>query len=434
MFKCLTKEEETKLQDFMNVYKNYLNPCGNEEINTIIDYVIDSLIKVYIEYKDVVQFVSVVDDSYSYYILKPMDGRYSLLDYLINTIIQNLDSIELINDKMSCNYNMLKKKMYINKKNIMSLHPSVFDTMKSKIDKDKYLELYYKNAIYHEIGHMLHYKISSIKAHTVYAPSDYLSLSEFPPLKKRMSLNAKNAELDRRKSIVRTRAKERIKKRISMYYMALSNKYNILNPNEIDDCDIEVEKLNMKYEEIMLPPIFYLNPVEEAFTESDAQVYSGMFENDIFEIEDSGNLDCFYLPIDNEHILMTYSPSSYSFSSSIGFALKECISKLSYFRTIFLGKTDLFLEFLGEYELLPVSALSHRLVSADKGQITEVQPLLDDIINFYKNKGKSLKNLNIYFPLIFQDNKWVYYTETINKMPPEVLKLQLKSIKDDTKL
>lgn len=413
MIKCLTEEEETKLQDFMNVYKNYLNPCGNEEMNTIINYVIDSLIKVYFDYKDVVPFVSVIDDSYSYYILKPIDGRYSLLDYLINTIIQNLDSIKLIDDKMSCNYNMLQKRIYINKKNIMSFHPSLFDTMKSKIDKDKYLELYYKDAIYHEIQHMFRYKISRIKAHTVYVPSDYLSLSGFSPLKKRMSLNAEKTELEQHE-LVKARAKEKIKKRISMY-MRLSSKYNVLNPNEIDDCNIEVEKPNRKYEEIMLPPFYYLNPVEEAFAECDAQVYSGMFENDMFEIEGSGDLDCFYLPIDNEHILMTYSPSSYSFSSSIGFALKECISKLSYFRTMFLGKNDFYLEFLGEYELLPVSLFSRRLIAADKGQMNKVQPLLDDIINFYRNKGMSLETLNIYFPLIYQDGKWLYYTETIDK-------------------
>ncbi len=197
-----------------------------------------------------------MDDGYSYYILKPVDSRYTLLDYLINTIKQNLDSIELISGKMDCSYDRLRKRICINKEKIFIFSNAMFNNIKSEIDKDKYLELYYKNVIYHEIEHMFHYKLNSIKANTVYVPADYMSLSEFPPLKKRMSLNAKKVELGRRKSRVKLRAKERIKKRISLY-MVLSNKYNVLNPDEIDNCDIAVEEQNMKYEEIMLPPVFF---------------------------------------------------------------------------------------------------------------------------------------------------------------------------------
>ncbi len=430
MSEKLTEQEKSKINDFMNIYRSYLNPNHNEEIDEIIDYIIDSLIKVYLDYKKIVPFISIDDDNYNYYILKPVDGKYSLLDYLINTVIQNLDSIELTKDKMVCNYNLLKKKMLINRNYMRTTHPSVFDSMKIKIDKEELLKLFYKNLIYHEIGHMLHYKINNIEENTVYVPCDYLSLSEFPPLKGKMNKRDKNAELKRREAIVKESAKKKIKNRIALY-STLSYKYDVLKAEEIDDCDIKVEIPNIKYQEIIIPPLFYLNPVEEAFSECDAQVYSGLFENSIFEMEDTGTLNCFYLPIDNDHVLMTYSPTGYAFSASIAFALKECISKLSYFRTIFLGKNDLFLEFLGKYELLPVSLLSHQLVSADKKDMNNVQPLLDEIIEFYKRKGKSLRNLNIFFPLVYKDNKWEFYMQAIDKEQDESLKLQLKKTKDN---
>lgn len=429
MSEKLTDQEKSKLNDFMNIYRDYLNPNHNEEIDKIIDYIIDSLIKVYLEYKNVVPFISVNDDNYRYYILKPVDGKYSLLDYLINTVIQNLDSIVLADDKKPCNYNLLKKKMFINKKNILALHPSLFDNMKGNIDKEKFLDLLYKHMVYHEIGHMLHYKINNIEENTVYVPNDYLSLNEFPPLKKRMTSNAKKAEMERREAIVKENAKEKIKSRIDRY-ATLSDKYDVLKSKEIDDCDIKVETPIIRYQEIIVPPFLYLNPCEEAFTECDAQVYSGLYENNLFEMEDS-NLNCFYLSIDDDHVLMTYSPTIYSFSSSIGFALKECISKLSYFRTVFLGKNDLFLEFLGEYEPLSASLLSHQLFSADKKNMNDVQPLLDEIVDFYKSKGKSLRNLNIFFPLVYKDNKWVYYMESIDKKQSQSLKLQLTKNKDN---
>lgn len=429
MYEKLTNEQKSKLNDFMDIYRKYLNPNNNDEIDTIIDYIIDSIVKVYLEYKKVVPYVSVEDDKYQYYILKPIDGKYDLLDYLINTAIQNLDSIVLLEDKKACNYNPLMKKILIRKNNVMSLNPSVFDTMTGKIDREKFMELLYKHMIYHEIGHVLHYKINNIEENTVYVPSDYLSLSGFPPLKKRMSQNVKKAEIERRNAIVKESAKEKIKNRISLYSV-LSDKYDVLKADEIDNCEIKVETPDIKYQEIIIPPLLYLNPVEEAFTECDAQIYSGLFENNVFDLDNSGNLHCFYLTIDDEHVLMTYSPTEYAFSSSIAFALKECISKEAYFRTIFLGKKELFLDFLGAYEYFPVSSFSFQLNSANHKQMNEVQPLLDQIIDFYQSKGKSMRNLDIFFPLVYKDNKWVYYTEAMTKKQAENVKLQLKKDKN----
>ena len=412
MFEKLSNEEKTKVIDFMKIYRKYVNPDSNNEINTIVDYVFDTIIKVYFEYKDVVPFISVNDDNYEFYIIRPVNGKYTLLDYLINTIIQNLDSIELIDNQMSSNYNMLKKKISMNKKHTTSLHDSVFNQTSQQLDRDKFKELFYKNAIYHEIGHMLHYKIDNIVPQTVYVPQSYMSLSCFPPLKKRISENAKKTEIEKRKEIVKKSAKEKIKKRISRYYESLNNKYDVLNPNDIDNCALAVERPNHKLEQIMIPPFFYLNPVDEAFSECDAQVYSGMFENDIFKTETNNSMDCFYIPIDREHLIMTYSPDVYFVSASIGFALKECISKESYFRTMFLGKEDLFVEFLGEYGL-STSQFAFKLAGADKRKMEDIQSLLDDIIEFAKRNNKSLDWLNIYFPLVYKNNQWLYYTDAM---------------------
>lgn len=421
MLKKLSDEEKAKLTDFMTIYRKYLNPDCDGEIDTIIDYVIDFLTKVYLEYKDIIPYISIADDEYNYYLLKPENDKYSLLDYLINTAIQNLDSVKLVNDAKSCNYNMLKKTIFINKNKLLPADAPIFDDMKMPVNKEKYVELFYKNALYHEIGHMFHYKINGLQPNTVYVPFDYMALVDFPPLKKRMSINAKKKEEERRREIAKKKALEKLQQRISMYSV-LGDKYNLLTPEEISDCDVKTEFPVPKYEEIMIPPIFYRNPVDEAFTECDAQGYSGLFENEIFRIDENDGFNCFYIPIDENHIIMTYSPSIYSFSSSIGSALKEYISKLSYFRTVFLGKPDLFIEFLGEYSKEPVKQFSMSLFNADKNNLAEVQPLLDSIVEFAKSKNKPLDSLNIYFPLVNKDGNWVYYTDALDKTPPHVLK------------
>lgn len=421
MLDKLNEEERTKIEEFMSIFREYLNPKHLDEINEVIDYMIDELVKVYLDYKDVVPSISVEDDVYSFYIIKPKNGKYSLLDYLINTVIQNLDSIEFVQGNVHSNYNMLKKKIIICKSNIMSVHDSVFDTNRKNLNKEEYLKLFFKNALYHEIGHMLHYKIDEVLDNTVYVPADYLSLSSFPPLKRFMSKRAKEEELARRKKIVKEQARDRIRYRVSIYE-CLKSKYDILSVDEVDNANIAVENKKIRYEEICIPPFLYINPVDEAFTECDAQMYSGLFENEIFENNENGELECFYLPLDDEHILMTYSPTHYAFSASIGFAIKRCVSKESYFRTVFLRKNDLFLEFLGNYEQAPVSLLSRQLIEADKYNMASAQPLLDYIVDYRKSKNRSLELLNIFFPLVYKNGEWLYYTEALDKGTPAVLK------------
>ena len=422
MFEKLSSEEKAKVIDFMKIYKMYINPDFDCEINTIVDYIFDTIIKIYFEYKEIVPFISTSDDNYEFYIIRPVNGKYSLLDYLINKIIQNLDSIELIDNQKSSNYNILKKKISINKKRSTSLNDSVFNLTRQQLDRGKFNELFYKETIYHEIGHMLHYIIDNIVPQTIYVPQSYMSLSGFPPLKKRMSINAKKIEIEKRKELVKIRAKEEIKKRIAIYYESLKDKYNILNPDDINNCDLAVEQLNHRFEEIMIPPLLYLNPIDEAFSECDAQIYSGMFENDIFETEDNNIMNCFHFPIDQEYFIRTYSPSIYFVSASIGFALKECISKKSYFRTMFLGRDDLFVEFLGEYSP-STTAFAIRLANADKQKMDDIHSLLNDIIEFAKKNNKPLDCLNIYFPLVYKNNQWFYYIDVIESDLPKLKKL-----------
>lgn len=412
MFEKLNQEEQSKVIDFMESYKKYLNPECNNEIDTVINYIFDIIIKVYLEYRNTIPYVSVEDDGYAYYTIRPVDGRYSLLDYLINTAMQNLDSIEFIDTQMPSNYNLLKKKMSLHAELMSSLPDTVFNYTKKPLDKDKYRELFYKHMIYHEIGHMLHYKIKDIVPNTVYVPSEYMSLSSFPPLKKRMSENAKKAELERRKEIVKKSAREKINRRISMYYECLGNKYDVLKPSDIDNCDLAVEKY-----------FLFLSPIEEAFTECDAQVYSGMFENEIFEMDSENTCNSFYIPIGSEHIIMTYCPDAYFVSSNIGFALKECISKQSYFKTVFLGKEDLFIDFFGQYNGLIGLDMSFKLARADGGNIEDIQSLLDSIIAYAKENNKPLDWVNIYFPLVNKNGRWLYYTDAMNMDSPKTKKL-----------
>lgn len=53
----------------------------------------------------------------------------------------------------------------------------------------------------------------------------------------------------------------------------------------------------------------------------------------------------------------------------------------------------------------------------------DVQSLLDDIIEFAKRNNKSLDWLNIYFPLVYKNNQWLYHTDAMELDLPKAKKI-----------
>ena len=103
--------------------------------------------------------------------------------------------------------------------------------------------------------------------------------------------------------------------------------------------------------------------------------------------------------------------------------MKECISKQSYFKTVFLGKEDLFIDFFGKYNGLIGLDMSFKLARADGGNIEDIQSILDSIIAYAKENNKPLDWVNIYFPLVNKNGRWLYYTDAMNMDSPKTKKM-----------
>ena len=94
----LTDSQKYKVEFFKSKFKQNLK-C-NEEKSKIVDGMFQTLINLYLYFKDEVPYVSVKDDNYPYYMITPSNGKYELLDYLLNKMVQN---VEIINTNVPGN-------------------------------------------------------------------------------------------------------------------------------------------------------------------------------------------------------------------------------------------------------------------------------------------------------------------------------------------
>lgn len=88
-----------KLKFYVDNWYEYIEKKNIELLENEIgmsfkDFVMEILNNVYDEYKDVIGYIPVTNDSCAEYIIKPKNGCYSLEDFLINRLLRNISMIE----------------------------------------------------------------------------------------------------------------------------------------------------------------------------------------------------------------------------------------------------------------------------------------------------------------------------------------------------
>lgn len=353
----LSIEERQKIFDFQKTFNQTINPDNDEEIRfvTFLSFLVIS--KVYLNYKDTCPVVSIKDDSYAYYVIQPTNGKYQLLDYLINKLIDGIHSIELGNNKNN-EYNYGHK--------ILSLNSTRYDSTKfddyiknSNLEKSK---LYLKS-IAHELGHAIHcchiYENGDgIVVPTCYKNSD--NTIEF----------TENNEKYKR---------EFIKKRKN--YEKLSHKYNILRVNE----NTPIQKsYNISPSNISG---WDSKVLEESFTEAEA--------------EDYANLTIKYRPLkDNMFFVSKTVDNAYSLGANFIKSYLELCSKKDQFEISFLGKKPKF----EDYEIL--NNIIDSLMPNSDGELDINK---SDVLFYFSALYDELKkhncNSDIYlFPFVEEEN------------------------------
>ena len=135
--------DKIKINDFREAYRKIMNPNNSKDINEIIDMLFFNVERNYEEFYSTVPYVSTNREQYNFHILKPVNGRYSLLDFLLNRAISNVDCI------FPCDENA-----YDHTK-VLLINTKRYEKERSKYSEDFIKRQYQKSKI-HETGHALH--------------------------------------------------------------------------------------------------------------------------------------------------------------------------------------------------------------------------------------------------------------------------------------
>lgn len=139
----LQEAEKQKIQDFQEAYRSLMNPKQNEQINLIINALFHNVTCYYEAFQKAVPSVSAYQEPYDYHLLQPVNGNYSLLDFLLNRAISNIDAI------VPCERNEY------NRKKILSIDTKRYEDVQGEYPEEFIQKQYLKSKL-HETGHALY--------------------------------------------------------------------------------------------------------------------------------------------------------------------------------------------------------------------------------------------------------------------------------------
>ena len=303
IYQMMSFEDAMKIEEFKRAYKMAMNPNNVDSINNVIDALFENVAFNYIEYRKQVPFVSANKESYKFHILQPVNGRYSLLDFLINRAFSNVDGIGFTKGNSFstfCRYLCIDSKRY--------------EGYQDKYPSGRIQSLYEKSML-HETGHALHGwdDHEDGKIHT-YVDDGYSNSEKF------RNEPAQNAILTQ---------KIEVAEKLGLYA-----KYkNMLRLEDIRDIPQRI-RFSLNSES------FSHNIVNEAATEYFASKYSGLFD-DIENYE--------YIDWGTYRMKVPSSTNGYQHSIRFIYHLENLVSKKSMFNSLFFADDEALEEFSQKY-------------------------------------------------------------------------------------
>ena len=142
MEKKLTDQELEKIEDFKNLAQKFYNHNNNQVRTNTINALFENIKKYYLEYKDEVADIPIQTESYKYHLLQPQNGKYELLDFLINRAISNIENIDIGEENA---YDHAK---------ILQINPNRYNEYIDKIEPE-IIQKMKKKSLFHETNHAL---------------------------------------------------------------------------------------------------------------------------------------------------------------------------------------------------------------------------------------------------------------------------------------
>lgn len=280
-----SRKEQEKINDFKQITSVFLNSENDPEKEKVIDAIFINIEKYYEEFKEEVPFIPVELESYQYHLLQPVNGSYSLLDFLINRALTNIEGICINSRENSFEHNKIV--------NINTERYKDYNDLPKE-----FINLQQLKSRFHETSHAIHAK-------------DVIDDGMYHPGKRCVD-NKYNLE-------------QKVK------YLQL--KYKDKYPNLLD---LKDKSLPSFYSPDYFSQPFSTPSASEGVTEMYATLFSGLFNQEL------------YGPVKISNGIYVQSPNylnKYASFVRFYYHLRNLVSKKSLFSSIFFGTEEVIKEF-----------------------------------------------------------------------------------------
>ena len=279
-----SQKDQEKINDFKSITRVFLNSENNPEKEKVIDAIFLNIEKYYEEFKDEVPYIPAELESYQYHLLQPVNGSYSLLDFLINRALTNIEGI-YINDSTNC----------FDHAKIVEINIERYEGY-NNLSKE-FLDMQKLKSRLHETSHAIH--AQDIQNDNMYHPG--------------------------RKCIDN---KYNLEQKVN-YLQKYKDRY----PNLLD---LSNKNIPASYNTDYFSQPFYSQSASEGITEMYATLFSGLYNQELYGIVKIGNDICIPAP--------NYL-NGYASFTRFYYHLRNLVSKKSLFSSIFFSTDEAIKEF-----------------------------------------------------------------------------------------
>ena len=357
---------ERKIYELLKCYV-YTDIVPNSEY---MKYITMGIVNRYYMYKDVYPKISTSEDAFTSYAIKDNNGYYSLEDFLLNRLFNNLKKIYIDHDKFATtsSYQSINKAIYFAES---AFSKYILDTLNGDKYKNKYLKKFIASIFDHELGHAL--KNRTFNGISLYHDNRAILYENLIDI-----LDEENTELLDYIPI------ERIKSDNEIYIDILQCLRTVCNYKykDIIKSDEEIN-FGMGFNQMSLENYIYLN---ELFQEVESRYYMNSFDepNYVRLIGKNGN-----------YINITRPFSSYSAIFNYGDILLSLIGLKDFFQITYLDSSQVLKKFNNDYRELSRN-IFHNSLSA----INNVNITLEKIVN--KKKEKDYLKLDLFLTKCYE--------------------------------
>lgn len=279
-----SQKDQEKINDFRSITRVFLNSENNPEKEKVIDAIFLNIEKYYEEFKEEVPFIPEGLESYQYHLLQQVNGSYSLLDFLINRALTNIEGI-CINDSTNC----------FDHAKIVEINTERYEGY-NNLSKE-FIDMQKLKSRLHETSHAIH--AQDIQNDNMYHPG--------------------------RKCIDN---KYNLKQKVN-YLQKYKDRY----PNLLD---LSNKNIPSSYSTDYFSQPFYNRSASEGITEMYATLFSGLYNQEVYGIVKIGNDICVPAP--------NYL-NGYASFTRFYYHLRNLVSKKSLFSSIFFSTEEAIKEF-----------------------------------------------------------------------------------------